>query len=604
MQKKSVQKELSTGWLAPLLVILAIVPLIVVLGVYETDLSTYSWGAGVGSGKKLEFFLVTKANVLMIAGLVLTGVFAYFLGTKQTSNLQRKDSYIVWIPAVIYAFFTIASVAMAQNVDTALWGGFEQFEGALTMLCYVLSFLFVYAYVSTEKWLDIIFKFLIVSILIVSVLGVYQTFGMDYILSDWYRGILTMLVDGANLSNITLSFGENVAYSTLYNPDYIGSYVALLLPLTAVLAFFSKGITWKVLSALAFVCQMIMMYGSRAVAGYVGIVAAVCVAIFFFLPHIKDKMIISVGLGIAIVGVVAGVLFVKPDLVTRFFSDNAMESTEVVTGIVTKKDTFVLTMKSGKKAVGKISTGGLLLQKENGESLPTEGNISDTTTPLRITEAGYEGVSFVYDAEQKVICVQASGSSWRFGLKNGKVKFANANGRLVDLKEIEAIGFEDNYGFANKRGYLWSRTLPLLDDTLLLGVGADNFVYAFPNDDYIGKDNWEFDNQIVTKPHNIFMQVWIQNGMFACLAMIFLYGYFVFDTIRKCFRKGKLQKLEFLSIAILAGTTGFMVVGLVNDSLVGITSTYWILLGLGYAINIMIGKNGNPSISTEKSEIK
>ena len=67
----------------------------------------------------------------------------------------------------------------------------------------------------------------------------------------------------------------------------------------------------------------------------------------------------------------------------------------------------------------------------------------------------------------------------------------------------------------------WSRTFPLLKRALLLGVGQDNFAYAFPNDDYVGKVNCGFNEQIVTKPHNMYFADFGPGVETACAACIF-----------------------------------------------------------------------------------
>lgn len=131
-----------------------------------------------------------------------------------------------------------------------------------------------------------------------------------------------------------------------------------------------------------------------------------------------------------------------------------------------------------------------------------------------------------------------------FGEKDNKLLYYNPQGRLDKLRKVDSIGFENNYDFATRRGYIWSRTFPMLKSTALIGVGADNFVYEFPNNDYVGKVNSEFNAQLITKPHNMYLQIWTQDGMLACLALIALYVMLVIATWKNCMNAEKKTWLQ------------------------------------------------------------
>ena len=101
---------------------------------------------------------------------------------------------------------------------------------------------------------------------------------------------------------------------------------------------------------------------------------------------------------------------------------------------------------------------------------------------------------FEVEIETTIPCLEigADGKTWDLVKKDNKLLYYNPQGRLDKLRKVDSIGFENNYDFATRRGYIWSRTFPMLKSTALIGVGADNFVYEFPNNDYVGKVNSEF----------------------------------------------------------------------------------------------------------------
>lgn len=252
---------------------------------------------------------------------------------------------------------------------------------------------------------------------------------------------------------------------------------------------------------------------------------------------------------------------------------------------------------SGKTVVGEFtstdSIGSFSLKDKKGKTLETATNNNVVT----IAEKGYEKIKFSASAVEvdktTIPCLEigADGKTWDLVKKDNKLLYYNPQGRLDKLRKVDSIGFENNYDFATRRGYIWSRTFPMLKSTALIGVGADNFVYEFPNNDYVGKVNSEFNAQLITKPHNMYLQIWTQDGMLACLALIALYVMLVIATWKNCMNAEKKTWLQKTAMAIFCGASGYMVVGLANDSSVCVAPLFWILMGLGFAVNHMIKRS-------------
>lgn len=54
---------------------------------------------------------------------------------------------------------------------------------------------------------------------------------------------------------------------------------------------------------------------------------------------------------------------------------------------------------------------------------------------------------------------------------------------------------------------------------------------------------------------------------------------------------GEKMWLHKVAVAILCSASGYMVVGLANDSSVCVAPLFWILMGLGFAVNHMIKRS-------------
>lgn len=143
--------------------------------------------------------------------------------------------------------------------------------------------------------------------------------------------------------------------------------------------------------------------------------------------------------------------------------------------------------------------------------------------------------------------------------------------RSGNIRTFSAL--DGHESLLNGRGYIWSRTIPLLTDCIFLGKGQDTFAIYFPNNDYLGRLNYGYENVLITKPHSIYLQIAVQTGVLSVIAYI---GMFVIFCIL-FFRKKGFTAL-FISI------TSFMILGLTNDSMIGCSILYWVILGFGISV--------------------
>lgn len=593
MKQNNEKMEYGRRFWLPILIILAVVPLITMVHMYDNGMSKEAWAAS--SGETADFFLYYKSRIIMILGLIVAILLGYRLMKGDYGTFQKKNAWIPLIPVGVYAIFSLVSALCAVHVEDAFWGGYEQFEGILVLLVYIVCFLLVYGYIQKEEIVSFLMNGLIIGSLIVGILGVFQTFKIDWIQSGWAKTLLTPELAGMGDFNIKLNFEEGMAYSTLHNPNYVGSYVAIALPLTVMLAVSAKNITFKILAGISSICQLVMLYGSQSLTGALGLVGAGVAAIVFLFPYGKRHKFVSAGIVAGFAAVFIICLVAKPGILDRFLQSDGDKTVYSIQSIVTKKNSFEIETGSGETIVGTFSSPDSIdsfqLANSKGEKLAYQRENNGVIT---ITEKGYERIQFARsavmlgkdnDSRMDSLQIRADGKTWELVKKDGKLRYYNAIGRLDKLRKIDSVGFENNYDFATKRGYIWSRTFPMLTSTIFFGIGRDNFVYEFPNDDYVGKINSSFDGQIITKPHNMYLQIWTQDGMLACLALIALYIMLAVFTFRNCLNSKKKSWIQKMSMAILCSVTGYMIVGIANDSTICVAPVFWVLMGLGFAIN-------------------
>ena len=406
------------------------------------------------------------------------------------------------------------------------------------------------------------------------------------------------------------------------------------------------GLCRHILAGITSVLLVITLVASGSLAGVFGLlVGGVVFGILIFPSIKKHKKLLIAGL-VIILAAGCSIAVIQPSFLSKLLPGSGKENYYVDT--MTAEDLTVnIATGSGKNILVNIDPDKtkndnwslsygindiISVTDQSGKNIET--TTEEITNSIAISEVGYEPLKFSIErrwldagkltaflseynkvagisseitvsSEEGINEEQTSvdllnvidgNFTWSFTVINNRLYIYNDFGRLDTLDPVARQGFERRYYFGSRRGYIWSRTLPLIYDHMLLGVGADNFVYAFPNDDYVGKKYMNYATQTITKPHNIYLQIWIQDGFPALLGFVALYIIFIIRAVRLSFSKKYKDLKEDTSFKILimvtaAATTGYMIVGLINDSTITVAPIYWVLLGVGYALDAVIRKN-------------
>jgi hypothetical protein len=139
------------------------------------------------------------------------------------------------------------------------------------------------------------------------------------------------------------------------------------------------------------------------------------------------------------------------------------------------------------------------------------------------------------------------------------------------------------YGFATGRGYIWLNTLPIAKECLVIGKGAGNFPFYFPQNNVTESLNVNGTSALLNeKPHSLYLQLWVTFGLPALVCFLLLIFAIVLKSGKKIIsdnsdnsNKGIPNESGYI-IAVIA----FMICGLVNDSSVATSPLFWIYSGL------------------------
>ncbi len=185
------------------------------------------------------------------------------------------------------------------------------------------------------------------------------------------------------------------------------------------------------------------------------------------------------------------------------------------------------------------------------------------------------------------ITIQAPNTSFTLTNTDKGLNFITPSGMFTGIVKAESFGFDGKEKWASNRGYIWSRSIPMLKDTILLGHGPDTFSIYFPQDDYAAKMKY-LDSGIYTivdKPHNLYLQIGINTGIISLIFFLIFMGWYCLWSI-KLFIKG-INNNEFFvpGIACFIAVISFLISSLANDSTISVSPIFWIILGTGIACN-------------------
>lgn len=598
--KNMAESKRSSIWCLPIVLAVAVVPLITVVKRYKTGLTHYAWFSDAMEST-IDVFLYYKSYWMTVLAVLMVLMLGY---TFVSSKKYKTDwSYLKcpeMICLAIYFVFSLASALFSQFGDVALFGGYEQWEGMNVIFAYVVLLFYVCYVADSDEVIRTILRAVIAGSAVVGAIGAFQYLHLDFFKTTLGQKYMSMMLD--ETLSFSFNFPEGQSYSTLYNPNYVGTYVVLVMPILAMIVFCAWGelkMFWNILAVLSLCLNFVALVGSRSLTGIVGVIACLVFVIIYEFPIILKKLgvktIAATGGGIVVLCAVFVLVFPSQvkTMTDKLFHPN--KDSHTIESMVSSKDGVKITTVDDQVLNLQISEeAGLryMVSDGTGNMLELEKNSNDGGMMVK-GKKEFSDIRFfattlkIGDHVQESVMVQTryNYKSWYICKVDGAYKLCNGAAKLDDLVAIPASGFEDNQHFGDKRGYIWSRTIPLLKDYIVLGSGPNTFTEAYPNNDYVGMNNLNYYGMTITKPHNMYLQTWVQTGLVSLLAYLGMCMLYLVRTMRKYYKKEVTTIADRMAVAIMVAVVGYLVTGIANDSTVAVAPLFWAMLGLGMAIN-------------------
>jgi len=574
--KRPVQKRAGQGTalvdIIPYIFIVAVVPLIVYL--YLDNLEPIEVANWKGSDQYPDFLSWWKSRWFIIASSAGQCLFVFRIIQGRVRIGWKPGLHI---PAALYIILIILSTVTSEYVSIALSGFVARYEGMFVLLFYILNMLVVSTLINEEGQVRILFGALLVSASIMCLLGLTQLAGRDFFSTSFGKSFI--LPAKYAPSQLSFKFG-NMVYGTLSNPNYMGSYAVLVLPIAVASVFLARGKGLRIAAAVLSVLLLVNLVGSRSDAGLVGLGAGAVVAVIFFRKKIfRNKIIIALFLAV----VLAGAGFAASRVLSGagagaaeyYLEDMVFEGNTAK--IVSSTETLVITYEKPHLYFYDTDNNRLEIDmSEDGES-----------TVIRFRNPAYQDYSLKLTGD--ILKVRNNDVELYLRIRQDSLALVgNAGNDVVHISKPEAINVRGYEKLGSARIYIWSRVIPLLKNSILAGYGPDTFTIKFPQDDYIGKVNaYGTPNMIVDKPHNLYLQIAVNTGLVSLLAFLALVAVYIVSSVKLYFARDVSSAFASYGTSVFIGICSYLVTGLFNDSVVAVASVFWILLGTGFACNSM-----------------
>jgi len=568
--------------LMPLLIAITILPLIVYLKVNPAEVSN-AWN----SSWDYDFFSYYKSLVLII----LSGPALVILVLKSVLKREvMKKTKLYW-PLLGFSICVFLS-AIFSDYPTIAWSGFyNRYEGALAIMAYAILFVYTVNCVHNKKQVKTILLAFLLSMILIMTIGIFQFFGLDLFRTEiGTRLILPKVYEDPGMQ-ITLQVEETQIFSTFKHPNYYGSYMAICLPFLGCLFILSKEKKYRIFFGILFAAGCFTLLGSRSRGGLLGISVAFLVFLIVFRKIVfrNWKRLLAICI-IGLAGLFAtdsltgGVLIAKIRSIT---SDPRIQINRYHLQDIILEDPSLKIISAGSYLeLQNIGNYGLAFKDKTGNYLFYS---VDNKNKIHFEKDEYARYDFQFGQHEEGpgLIFNYGSLTAHFLITKTSFRFIDPSNHIVDLEEIPSWGFKGKELWGSSRGYIWSRTLPMIKSNLLIGKGPDTFAIYFPQNDYIGKlISYDTMKIIVDKPHNMYLQTAVNTGLISLLALIIFLLMYIVSSIRWYWKHPPHDLLSNIGVAILFSVIGYMTTGIFNDSVVSVSTVFWILLGLGVSINL------------------
>lgn len=590
--KKLSSEKYKKILLFPIIMCIGFVPLIVHYYRYDTNFSQFDWYQDTTS-EVAELFLGWKMIVTILMGILMLGILVY-LFLKESKLIRFATPFYCLIG---YAVLVLLSGLFSPYKYWVTRGTYELLEPIWVVFTCIILCYYTYCCVDDEMQVYTLVRWSALGMILLLMIGALQSFGKDLLSTSFANMLFLNPSQWGQDDMISMYAWGNVAYSTLYNPNYVSFYSAIVLMLFIGLLFGAKKTWEKGIVLVGIVYALVCLWGSRSLSGFIALAISL-VAVFLVLMSRKWKSFI-LGCVIFVGGIVGMVLLLQnPEIREKsssaFLGSFKLEDVAPVRSIETREDCAALDIEGNMLYVSydifEDGTFAIACRDDEGKEIPILVQDENTKTCI-LDDERFTGVAICPVRIGDSLGVQVNyWQTWNFKqAEDGTYKLLNSVGKWVDMSQSKASRLFNDDAMSG-RGRIWNNTIPLLAGHILLGSGANTFGLEYPQDDLIYKAFWGTYSSMDVKAHCWYLQQWVEEGFLALLCVLAFLTWYWVDSIRLYRRADFKQSFTWIGFGVFGAITAFLAGALVNDVMAGVAQVIWGLFGLGWAINRILWK--------------
>lgn len=208
-----------------------------------------------------------KTIFIIAMTLLIVGIWVLY---EKDKGRQIRSMNFVLKSAILYLILIYTSTIFSIDILNSIFGITNRGESVLLQSCYVLLFLFSTQYLKFDRKT---INALIISGVVMSTIGVLQFFKVIYV------------------ESYSFPWGDFASpFGTLSNPNYLGAYLTIILPISIYMYFSNK--SWKYYFSSCLIFAVALM--SRTRGAWLGMSIAMVILIVFFVRDSKKRKKVEV----------------------------------------------------------------------------------------------------------------------------------------------------------------------------------------------------------------------------------------------------------------------------------------------------------------------
>ncbi|TDT69718.1 O-antigen ligase-like membrane protein [Hypnocyclicus thermotrophus] len=557
-------------------ILISFLSLVVFLKKIPLKPGTIEYLAWPVSNINYDFFSFYKSRILILFvafALPITAI-------NKWGKIDWKNHYLFLF---IYILFAILSAVFSPFPQLAYNGVADRYESLSVLIAYIMLFFIINNSISNEKDL----KSILIGVTIVSIgvalIGIFQYYGYDIFSSNFGRKLILPKDLEYLAKNLRFKFQKYQIYSTLYNPNYVGSFMTLTIFLGIGMYLYHtniKKIFWYFYTLLMFA----NLVGCRSRGGFTGFIFSLLIfSIFYFKFILKNfKQLLFLFLSIILVFYLMNVSDKADKVLIKKYSTYFDNFDTGLRDLYIEGNTAIIRDKNTTLKIENIDNTKVVFLDINNNQIKTKIK----TNTIYLLDDNYK--NFRFELKKNALNFKYGDTHFEYLLilMDNTFKTVDNHNKIMPILTVPHVKLLEGYEkMGSFRIYNWSRTIPIIKDTLILGYGPDTFSIVFPQKDYFGKlISYGTKSILIDKPHNMYLQIAVNTGVISLIALIGLFLHFFIKFIKNRVSIQSNSFPIFISHFIGLGIIAYLITATFNDSVVSVAPLFWTFFGSWYGI--------------------